>query len=91
MLRTKNKNGGLGLGLGLGNSRLVFCMAHPRRVKMVAQQIKREIGDMMIKDKNLQQAMAPETALGADLYLSSVTTVSDVVLSNDLQVSLLFW
>lgn len=64
-------------------------MAHPRRVKMVAQQIKREIGDMLIKDKVIQHAILPETALGADMYLSSLATVSDVVLSNDLQVRLL--
>lgn len=67
----------------------VVCMAHPRRVKMVAQQIKREIGDMLIKDKVIQHAILPETALGADMYLSSLATVSDVVLSNDLQVPLL--
>ncbi|KAI5062926.1 hypothetical protein GOP47_0021473 [Adiantum capillus-veneris] len=71
---------------GHGSSRIV-CMAHPRRVKMVAQQIKREIGDMLIKDKVLQHAILPETALGADMYLTSLATVSDVVLSNDLQVA----
>lgn len=65
----------------------IVCMAHPRRVKMVAQQIKREIGDMLLKDKVLQHAILPETALGADMYLSSLATVSDVVLSNDLQVA----
>lgn len=71
------------------HNRQVVCMAHPRRVKMVAQQIKREIGDMLIKDKVIQHAILPETALGADMYLSSLATVSDVVLSNDLQVPLL--
>ncbi|MCO5613494.1 hypothetical protein L7F22_067771 [Adiantum nelumboides] len=71
---------------GYGSSRIV-CMAHPRRVKMVAQQIKREIGDMLIKDSVLQHAILPETALGADMYLTSLATVSDVVLSSDLQVA----
>lgn len=71
------------------NNGQVVCMAHPRRVKMVAQQIKREIGDMLIKDKVIQHAILPETAVGADMYLSSLATVSDVVLSNDLQVPLL--
>ncbi|KAH7292587.1 hypothetical protein KP509_29G076100 [Ceratopteris richardii] len=65
----------------------IVCMAHPRRVQMVAQQIKREIGDMLIKDKVLQHAILPETALGADMYLSSLATVSDVVVSKDLQVA----
>lgn len=53
---------------------------------MVAQQIRRELADMLLKDKVLQQAILPETALGADKYLSSLTTISDVEVSGDLQV-----
>ncbi|KAL3515085.1 hypothetical protein ACH5RR_021987 [Cinchona calisaya] len=64
----------------------VKCMANPRRVKMVANQIRREISDMLITDKVLQSAVLPEVALGADRYLSSLTTVSDVEVSTDLQV-----
>jgi len=48
---------------------------------MVAQQIKREIADMLLRDKILQQAILPETALGTDKYLYSLTTISDVEVS----------
>lgn len=53
---------------------------------MVAKQIRRELSDMLLTDKNLQYAVLPEAALGADRYLSSVTTISDVEVSTDLQV-----
>ncbi|XP_010530801.1 PREDICTED: probable ribosome-binding factor A, chloroplastic [Tarenaya hassleriana] len=71
---------------GLTVRRSVRCMAHPRRVKMVAKQIQREISDMLLTDKVLQYAVLPEAGLGADRYLSSLTTISDVEVSNDLQV-----
>ncbi|KAB1207458.1 putative ribosome-binding factor A, chloroplastic [Morella rubra] len=61
-------------------------MANPRRVKMVAKQIRRELSDMLLTDKVLQYAILPETSLGADRYLSSLTTISDVEVSGDLQV-----
>uniref|UniRef100_A0A5B7AD62 Ribosome-binding factor A n=1 Tax=Davidia involucrata TaxID=16924 RepID=A0A5B7AD62_DAVIN len=64
----------------------VRCMANPRRVKMVAKQIRRELSDMLLTDKVLQYAVLPEAALGADRYLSSLTTISDVQVSPDLQV-----
>ncbi|CAM8971776.1 hypothetical protein QQ045_030195 [Rhodiola kirilowii] len=64
----------------------VRCMASPRRVKMVAKQILRELSDMLLTDKVLQYAVLPEVALGADRYLSSLTTISDVEVSGDLQV-----
>lgn len=54
---------------------------------MVANQIRREISDMLLTDKVLQFAVLPEAALGADRYLSSLTTISDVEVSGDLQVS----
>lgn len=41
---------------------------------------------MLLTDKVLQYAILPEAALGADLYLSSLTTISDVEVSADLQV-----
>uniref|UniRef100_A0A1D1Y6E2 Putative ribosome-binding factor A, chloroplastic n=1 Tax=Anthurium amnicola TaxID=1678845 RepID=A0A1D1Y6E2_9ARAE len=62
------------------------CMANPRRVKMVAKQIRRELSDMLLTDKVLQYAVLPEASLGADRYLSSLTTISDVEVSGDLQV-----
>uniref|UniRef100_A0A2P2L0V1 Ribosome-binding factor A n=1 Tax=Rhizophora mucronata TaxID=61149 RepID=A0A2P2L0V1_RHIMU len=64
----------------------IRCMANPRRVKMVAKQIQRELSDMLLTDKILQYAVLPEAALGADRYLSSLTTISDVEVSGDLQV-----
>ncbi|XP_077246214.1 ribosome-binding factor A family protein [Tasmannia lanceolata] len=74
----------------LGNyvifSKPITCMANQRRVKMVAKQIRRELSDMLLTDKVLQYAVLPEAALGADRYLSSLTTISDVEVSGDLQV-----
>ncbi|PON39122.1 Ribosome-binding factor A [Parasponia andersonii] len=64
----------------------IRCMAKPRRVAMVAKQIRRELSDMLLTDTTLQYAILPEAALGADRYLSSLTTISDVEVSSDLQV-----
>ncbi|XP_057788576.1 probable ribosome-binding factor A, chloroplastic [Salvia miltiorrhiza] len=75
-----------GGGGGSGGKSTIVCMANPRRVKMVAKQIRREISDMLLTDKVLQYAVLPEAALGADRYLSSLTTISDVEVSADLQV-----
>nr|KYP64945.1 hypothetical protein KK1_019559 [Cajanus cajan] len=61
-------------------------MANPRRVQMVAKQIRRELSDMLLTDKVLQYAVLPEASLGADRYLSSLTTITDVQVSGDLQV-----
>lgn len=58
---------------------------------MVAKQIQREISDMLLTDKVLQYAVLPEAGLGADRYLSSLTTISDVEVSNDLQVTALIF
>lgn len=68
------------------SSRLVICMAKERRVKMVGKQIQRELSDMLLTDQVLQYAILPEAALGADRYLSSLTTITDVEVSSDLQV-----
>lgn len=68
------------------NHTFIRCMANPRRVKMVAKQIRRELSDMLLTDKVLQYAVLPEAALGADRYLSSLTTISDVEVSTDLQI-----
>ncbi|XP_068646514.1 probable ribosome-binding factor A, chloroplastic [Aristolochia californica] len=64
----------------------ITCMANQRRVKMVAKQIRRELSHMLVTDKVLQYAVLPEASLGADRYLSSLTTISDVEVSGDLQV-----
>ncbi|KAM1151674.1 hypothetical protein ACFX19_034973 [Malus domestica] len=64
----------------------IRCMANPRRLAMVAKQIRRELSDMLLTDKVLQYAILPEVSLGADRYLSSLTTISDVEVSTDLQV-----
>lgn len=53
---------------------------------MVARQIQREISDMLITDKVVKAAILPEAALGADRYLSSITTISDVEVTKDLQL-----
>ncbi|KQK19946.1 probable ribosome-binding factor A, chloroplastic [Brachypodium distachyon] len=66
--------------------RVVRCMAKERRVRMVAKQIQRELADMLTRDPIMLRAVLPEAALGADRYLSSLTTIADVELSNDLQV-----
>ncbi|CAN7015919.1 unnamed protein product [Brassica rapa subsp. trilocularis] len=67
--------------------RTVKCMANPRRVKMVAKQIMRELSDMLLTDTILQHAyLLGPPLLGADRYLSSLTTISDVEVSNDLQI-----
>ncbi|ESW07903.1 hypothetical protein PHAVU_009G002100 [Phaseolus vulgaris] len=68
----------------------IRCMANPRRVQMVAKQIRRELSDMLLTDKVLQYAILPETSLGADRYLSSLTTITDVQVSGDLQVVKVF-
>ncbi|XP_045801846.1 probable ribosome-binding factor A, chloroplastic [Trifolium pratense] len=70
-----------------GSRRIIKCMANPKRVKMVAKQIRREIADMLITDNVLQFAVLPEASLGADSYLSSVTTITDVEITGDLQLA----
>lgn len=79
------------LRTNLSVRRSVKCMANPRRVKMVAKQIMRELSDMLLTDTVLQHAVLPEASLGADRYLSSLTTISDVEVSNDLQVKIRNW
>ncbi|KAI9123874.1 hypothetical protein K1719_005174 [Acacia pycnantha] len=75
----------VGVTMTMTNTK-IRCMANPRRVKMVAKQIRRELSDMLITDKVLQHAVLPEASLGADQYLSSLTTISEVEVSPDLQV-----
>ncbi|KAM1595412.1 hypothetical protein ACFX10_001706 [Malus domestica] len=63
----------------------IWYMVNPRRVAMVAKQIRRELSNMLLTDKVLQYTILPEVSLGADRYLSSLTTISDVEVSTDLQ------
>ncbi|GAB4822381.1 hypothetical protein N2152v2_009427 [Parachlorella kessleri] len=61
--------------------------AHPRRVAKVAKQIEREVGELLVHDKVMQQAICPERKAGFDTYMSAVASVTEVQLSNDLQVA----
>mmetsp|Transcript_29421 Transcript_29421/g.40637 ORF Transcript_29421/g.40637 Transcript_29421/m.40637 type:complete len:230 (+) Transcript_29421:57-746(+) len=65
----------------------VVCMAHPKRVARVQQQIKREVSTLFLTDKRIRSAIYPNEALGADYALSSLATVTDLNLTNDLQVA----
>ncbi|PRW60528.1 putative ribosome-binding factor chloroplastic [Chlorella sorokiniana] len=65
----------------------VVCMAHPRRVAKVAKQIEREVGNLLITDKILQAAVCPERRRGFDGALSALASVTEVHISNDLQVA----
>mmetsp|Transcript_67855 Transcript_67855/g.214666 ORF Transcript_67855/g.214666 Transcript_67855/m.214666 type:complete len:261 (+) Transcript_67855:39-821(+) len=72
---------------GTGRGMLVTCMAHPRRVARVSRQMEREIGQLFIMDKKLRAAISPEEALGVDSAVSAIASVTEVRLSNDLQVA----
>ncbi|KAK3267457.1 hypothetical protein CYMTET_23995 [Cymbomonas tetramitiformis] len=61
-------------------------MANPKRVARVQQQLKREISSLLLTDKVLRKAVYPNEAAGADSSLSSLASVTDVLVSNDLQV-----
>ncbi len=61
--------------------------AHPRRVAKVAKQIEREVGQLLISDKTMQAAVCPERRRGFDGALSALASVTEVQISNDLQVA----
>ena len=65
----------------------VLCMAHPRRIARVAKQIEREVGSLLIYDKVLQKAVCPERKRGMDGALSALASVTEVQVTNDLQVA----
>lgn len=69
------------------NSTRVICMAHPRRIARVEKQIEREVGALLIHDKVLQKAVCPERRRGMDGAVSALASVTDVKISNDLQVA----
>lgn len=64
----------------------VECMANERRVLRVAEQIRRELSEMFIHDKVVKEAISPERAFGADAFITTLATISDVEMSKDLQV-----
>lgn len=66
------------------------AMANPRRSQRVSQQILREVSTMMLNDKRVRLTMSPEERLGADSSVSTVASVTDVVLSGDLQVAKIY-
>lgn len=68
----------------------VTCMAHPRRIARVAKQIEREVGTLIIYDKVVQDAICPERRRGLDGALSALASVTEVEVSNDLQVAKVF-
>ena len=72
------------------NGALIVCMAQPRRVARVAKQIEREIGSLFIYDKVVQEAVCPERRRGLDGALSALASVTEVEVSNDLQVAKVF-
>ncbi|WOH03706.1 hypothetical protein DCAR_0623105 [Daucus carota subsp. sativus] len=86
MRKNQGSQGNMNMNVSRNGS-LIKCMANERRVKMVAKQIRRELSAMLISDNVLQFAVLPEAALGADRYLSCLTTISDVEVSSDLQVA----
>eukprot|EP00879_Flechtneria_rotunda_P002238 GHRR01002425.1.p1 GENE.GHRR01002425.1~~GHRR01002425.1.p1 ORF type:complete len:347 (+),score=94.55 GHRR01002425.1:640-1680(+) len=65
---------------------LLVCQAHPRRVAKVSSQIQREVSEMFIYDKVVQEAICPERRVGLDDKLSAVASITHVYVSNDLQV-----
>ena len=66
------------------------CMAQPRRVQRVSQQLKRELSLLLLSDKRVRVAVSPEERLGADAVLSTMVSVTDVRMSGDLQVAKVF-
>ena len=61
-------------------------MGDGRRVAKVGEQLKREISQMLVLDKTLRKAVSPEEGLGVDSSISSFASVTDVVVSGDLDV-----
>ncbi|XP_051203217.1 uncharacterized protein [Lolium perenne] len=54
---------------------------------MVVKQIQRELDDMLTRDPVMQRAVLPEDSLFADRYLSSLSAIAEVELSNNFQVT----
>ncbi len=56
----------------------------------MAKQIEREIGNLLLYDKVMQEAVCPERRRGLDSAVSAIASVTEVELSNDLQVAKVF-
>lgn len=65
----------------------VICMANARRMARVSKQIEREIGVLFVSDKVVQAAVCPERRRGIDDGMSALASVTEVEISNDLQVA----
>jgi ribosome-binding factor A len=65
----------------------VRCMANARRMARVSKQIEREIGLLFVSDKVVQAAVCPERRRGIDDGMSALASVTEVEVSNDLQVA----
>lgn len=72
--------------LGSASGRCATLMGDGRRVAKVGEQLKREISQMLVLDKTLRKAVSPEEGLGVDSSISSFASVTDVVVSGDLDV-----
>lgn len=70
-----------------GSSRNVSCRAVPRRVERVSRQLERELGELLRSDKVLRRAVCPNEAMGQDLALSAMASVTQVELTRDMQVA----
>lgn len=53
----------------------------------MAKQIEREVGALLVYDKVLQKAVCPERKHGLDGAVSALASVTEVKISNDLQVA----
>jgi ribosome-binding factor A len=62
-------------------------VAKEQRVRMVVKQIQRELDDMLARDPVMQRTVLPEDSLFADRYLSSLSAIAEVELSNNFQVT----
>lgn len=61
--------------------------ANSRRIARVSKQIEREIGSLLISDKVVMEAVCPERKRGIDDGLSALASITEVDISNDLQVA----
>jgi ribosome-binding factor A len=60
--------------------------ADQRRVARVQQQMRREISQMFQQDQKVKGMLNPDYKFGIDVVSTSIATVSDCEVSNDLQV-----
>ena len=63
----------------------IVC-ADPRRVARVQQQMRREIGKMFQNDAKIKGMLNPDVKFGVDVNSTTLATVADCEVSNDLQV-----